>query len=321
MNNKKIKKESCSFLFKIISECNDSCSFCLEHESIKLKRPKMTFSDFKNNLDYLKKIYKPNYIILSGGEPTLHPDFFKMLKFLKTKNEGFRFITNLINLSDVRYVKKIKNIFSDFKSEKQKKISKIIASINDSPIKDKIARKRYVGLKNLLKLKLPLVVVITIYNGNWNTLPEVSMEIRRLVEKYGGEKKFNIEFRMIYHIKTMKALLEKSLPDKTNDIGKLLEKCVEIFDIPSINMTLWNFPLCYLKNYEKIENSGIPERKRRKIIRINIDEKFEKHNVEDWIDYFKKYKECESCVMNDYCTGVDEGYINSNYYKKIKAIE
>jgi hypothetical protein len=119
----------------------------------------------------------------------------------------------------------------------------------------------------------------------------------------------------------MKSLLEKSLPKKTDDIGKLLEKCVEIFDTPSINMTLWNFPLCYLENYEKIENSGIPERKRRKIIRINIDEKFEKHNVEDWIDYFKKYKECENCAMNDYCTGVDEGYINSNYYKKIKAIE
>jgi hypothetical protein len=244
-----------------------------------------------------------------------------MLNYLKSRGEGFRFITNLINLSGIEYAKKIKKIFSNFKNEKQKKISKIIISINDSPFKNEIAKKRYEGLKNLLRLKLPLVIVITIYNENWDNLSEVSEEIRRLIEKHDSETKFYIEFRMIYHVKTMKSLLEKSLPDKTNDIGASLEKCVEIFDIPNINMTLWNFPLCYLKNYEKIENSGIPERKRRKIIRINIDEKFEKHNVEDWIDYFKKYKECENCAMNDYCTGVDDGYIKSNYYKDIEAIK
>lgn len=321
MENKKEKKESCSFLFKIISECNDNCPFCLEHESIKSERPRMTFSDFKKNLFFLKKLYNPNYIIISGGEPTLHSDFFKMLRYLKDEGYGFRFITNLISLSDTEYAEKVKKVFSDFQGIEQQKKCKIVASINDAPLKSETARRRYKGLKNLIDLKLPFVVVITIYNENAKYLPEVAKEISRIIKNKSEDSVYNVEFRMIYHIKTMTSLLEKTLPGEALEIGKSLDECAEIFDVPNISMTLWNFPLCYIKNYEKIENGGIEERKKRKIIRINIDEQFEKHNVEDWLDYFKKYDDCKNCVMGNYCTGVDEGYIKSDYYQNIKSIK
>ena len=76
------KKEPNSFLFKIISQCNDSCNFCLEYKFIKSKQPPLSFKEFKKNYFYLRKKLVPNYVILTGGEPTLHQEFFDMLNFL-----------------------------------------------------------------------------------------------------------------------------------------------------------------------------------------------------------------------------------------------
>jgi MoaA/NifB/PqqE/SkfB family radical SAM enzyme len=321
MENQKNKKESFSFLFKIISECSDSCPFCVEHESIKLKKPALNFSDFKNNFEYLEKIYDPSYVILSGGEPTLHPDFFKILDYLKNKGEGFRFITNLIALDNLEYAEKIKKRFSNFKNEQQKRKSKVFASINDLPSKSNKAKKRYDGLKNLIHLRIPFVIIITIYKGNLEFLDKIAEKIKTLIEDNNLKGVCTIEFRMIYHKKTNNFLLKETLPDKVADLKKALEKCTEIFDIPKINMILWNFPLCYIDNYAKIKNNGTEERKKRKIVRVSIEEQLEKHSVEDLFCFFKKYKECEKCIMNNYCSGVDGGYVKSNYYKKIKIIK
>jgi len=307
-----------AFLFKIISKCNDSCDFCLEYEFIKANRPCLTFSEFKNNYEYLKKRFNPEYIILTGGEPTLHSDFLRMLKFLKERGDGFRFITNLLRFGDYKFVEQVREIFSDFNDLKQKKLSKIIASINDLPSKDRISEQRYEGLKNLFKARLPLVISVLIYKGNLEHLANLSGILKDLIEKDKTKRSFHVEFRLMYIEGVLDELLKISLPTDYRKLKLTVEKCIDILHTPRIKATLWNFPLCYIDNYAKAKNDSIPERQARRLIKIHKDGQLDKFEVRDWEQYLKSRNECKVCALKKYCSGVDPIYIDKYGFPDLK---
>ena len=307
-----------SFLFKITSECNDFCSFCLEYKFIKSGRPPLSFEEFKKNYYYLKEKFRPNYAILTGGEPTLHPQFFEMLNFLKQQGESFRFITNLLKFNEKDFLKRLKPIFSNFINGNQENLSKIIASINDLPEKNQIAKKRFLGLKKALLMKLPLMVTVVIYRGNLDDLPELSRRLKSLFEKYAPDKSLHVEFRLIYIEGTYPKLLKLSLPTNFENIKKAVETSIQILDTPKIKVTLWNFPLCYLDNPEKAKNEAIAERQARRLIKIHNDGQLEKVEIRDWEIYLKPHRECLNCQLKNFCSGIDKAYIIKYHFPRLK---
>lgn len=322
MNNNvekiRIKKDSNSFLFKIISKCNDSCNFCLEYEFIRSRRPDLSFKEFKKNYEYLKKRITPDYIILTGGEPTLHSQFFKMLNFLKQHNEGFRFITNLLIFNNKNFVKKIKKVFSNYKNKKQKELSKIIVSINDLPGKNKNAQKRYSGLKNAFLAKLPLIVTILIYRGNLDDLVGLAKLLRDSFEKYQPSDFLHVEFRLMYIEGTLPKLLKISLPTKFGKLKKSVEDSIKILNTPKIKVTLWNFPLCYLDNPESAKNEAIAERQARRLVKIYKDRQLDRAEIREWEAYLKPHQECRKCKYRDLCSGIDQKYITEHGFPKLR---
>ena len=310
----------CSYLFKITSDCNDFCSFCLEYKFIKSGRPPLSLKEFKKNYFYLKKRFKPDYIILTGGEPTLHPQFFEMLKFLKQQREAFRFITNLLKFNEESFLAKLKPIFSGFLSKNQENLSKIIASINDLPERSQIAKQRFEGLKKALLMGLPSMVTVVIYLDNLKDLPELSKRLRDLFETYAPDKFLHVEFRLIYIEGTLPKLLKLSLPTRICEIKKAIQKSIDILDAPKIKVTLWNFPLCYLDNYEKVKNEAIMERQARKLIKIHKDAQLKNFEIRDWEVYLKPHQECLKCKLNNFCSGIDKAYITKYHFSKLKPL-
>lgn len=309
-----------SFLFKITSKCNDSCNFCLEYKFIKSARPNLTFDEFKENYFYLKKRLNPDYVILTGGEPTLHPQFLKMLDFLKHHKESFRFITNLLKFNDKNFIDKLKLVFSDFLNKKQANLSKIVVSINDLPERSLIAKKRFNGLKKALLAELPLIVTIVIYRDNLKDLPMISKRLKKLFERYAPDKFLHVELRLIYIEGTEPNLLKLSLPVEISSIKKMIEESIDILDMPRTKVTLWNFPLCYLDNYKKAQNEAIKERQARRLIKINKDAQMDKAEVRDWKIYLKPHHECLKCRLRNYCSGIDKFYFTKYNFPKLKAI-
>ena len=99
---------------KIINNCTieitNVCSFFCSHCYIdKFKRKMMTFDEFKNIVNQLLCI-NCNSILITGGEPTLNPDFIKMYKYAKEKG---MFVS--INTNGFYFNNDIKNIFLKFK--------------------------------------------------------------------------------------------------------------------------------------------------------------------------------------------------------------
>ncbi|MBL7154911.1 MAG: radical SAM protein [Candidatus Portnoybacteria bacterium] len=307
-----------SFLFKITSECNDFCSFCLEYKFIKSGRPPLSFEEFKKNYYYLKEKFRPNYAILTGGEPTLHPQFFEMLNFLKQQGEGFRFITNLLKFNQKDFLKNLKPIFSNFLNKKQENLSKIIASINDLPEKNQIAQKRFAGLTKALLMELPLMVTVVIYRDNLRDLPALSERLKKLFEKYLPDKSFHVEFRLIYIEGTSPKLLKLSLPTNFPKIKKAVEDSIQILDAPKTKVTLWNFPLCYLDDYKSAKNEAIAERQARRLVKIDKDNQLDKVGIREWEAYLKPHQECKKCQLKGLCSGIDEMYITEYGFPKLK---
>ena len=73
--------------FEIIQKCPNECVFCSSNANIS-KKCKIEFDDFKRVIDYFIENDGIEEISISGGEPFLHPDLFKMVAYCK--NNGIR---------------------------------------------------------------------------------------------------------------------------------------------------------------------------------------------------------------------------------------
>lgn len=73
--------------WEITNKCDLRCKFCF----------KKNYSDFCDNTDKILNIIKeikPYSVTLLGGEPTLHKDFLKIIKFLENNHIYHNFSTN-----------------------------------------------------------------------------------------------------------------------------------------------------------------------------------------------------------------------------------
>lgn len=309
-----------SAIFKIISQCNDFCDFCLEYKFIKSGRPPLSLEEFKKNYFYLKKKFHPDYVILTGGEPTLHPQFFEILDFLKKQRATFRIITNLLKFNEKDFLKKLKVYFSNFRGKKQASQSKIIVSINDLSEKGRIAKERFEGLKKALKLGLPLMITTVIYRDNLKDLPEISKRLKNLFRRYATDGFLHIEFRMIYIEGTSPELLKKSLPINFQKVKNSVEAAMRVLDVPKVNVTLWNFPLCYLDNPIKFKDKSLIERQVRRLIKIHKNAQLKNAQIRNWEIYLKKNLACQKCSLNNYCSGIDQAYIRKYDFPQLRPI-
>jgi MoaA/NifB/PqqE/SkfB family radical SAM enzyme len=317
---KKCRQNNIGVLFKVTSQCNDNCKFCIERKFMRKNRKNLSLKEIRNNFEYLKDNFRVDYVVITGGEPTLHPDFFKIIDYFYKKGIEFRIITNLLNFSNEKFTKKAMPYFSSAKElDFSGKENKIIGSINDLPL-NAAAAKRIAGLENVLKRGFPLMLIVVIYKDNLESLPELISYLSNLFKKHRYAKPMNMELRMIYIEGTLKSLLEASLPTDFPKIKHSVQKAIKTADSLGITLTLWNFPLCYLDNVPRFKDESIRERKQRKLLKVNKDFQLKNIQMRDFEEYFEKDKSCSGCKLNDYCSGIDGAYITKYHFPHLKSV-
>lgn len=320
MNNARSKKHY-AVLFKIISQCNDFCDFCLEYDFIKSGRPSLSLEELKENYFYLKKKFAPDYYILTGGEPTLHSQFFEMLEFLKEKGEPFRLISNFLNFNNKEFLERLKIVFSGFKNDRQKNLSKVFASINDLPERSSAARKRFSGLKNVLKLGLPIMIMTVIYRQNVKDLSVLSARLVNLFKKFGKNKSLSLEFRPIYIEGTPPSLLKISMPKNFLIFKKAVEESADILSRVGANFILWNFPLCYLDDPKRFADKRMKEMLNLSFVKVHKNAQLKNAKIRDWEIYFKSQHACRRCALNNLCSGMDRDYIKKYNFPELRPVK
>lgn len=94
---------NCGYI-AITDICNYKCGNCPYKSNIK------KFVEYDKIKAYIDENDNDmQTIVLSGGEPTLHPDFFKILKYLDVKGKYVTILSNGSRLSNNMFVKGIKD--------------------------------------------------------------------------------------------------------------------------------------------------------------------------------------------------------------------
>ena len=69
--------------FEVIQTCPNECKFCSSNSCID-KKQIISFDDFKRVIDYFISEGGIEELSLSGGEPFLHPELYRMVKYAKS---------------------------------------------------------------------------------------------------------------------------------------------------------------------------------------------------------------------------------------------
>ena len=98
-------KPNFSFQWHITDECDQRCEHCYIFSEDKNKKlDSMTWPQmedtFYNCLDFCEMYDRLPYFYITGGDPILHPDFWKLLELLKERDIPFTILGNPFHLDD-----------------------------------------------------------------------------------------------------------------------------------------------------------------------------------------------------------------------------
>ena len=108
--------------FEVIKTCPNNCLFCSSCSSIDAKTI-IPFELFKETIDHFINLGGIEEISLSGGEPLLHPDIFKMIAYCKEKGIKTVLFTSGIQRKKHLSETEESNIVKSLRSKYQKYVS------------------------------------------------------------------------------------------------------------------------------------------------------------------------------------------------------
>lgn len=159
------EQHSCLSIVEITDSCNMKCPVCYANSEANL--PHKSLEDIEKMFDVIcKNEDEPDIVQISGGEPTIHPDFFEILE--RAKKRPFRYLmvnTNGIKIaSDEEFTKKLSTYLPNFEIYLQ------FDSLNNEEytleLRGQYMKKvREKCLENLEKYDIPVTIVVVVQRG------------------------------------------------------------------------------------------------------------------------------------------------------------
>jgi 7,8-dihydro-6-hydroxymethylpterin dimethyltransferase len=159
------EQHSCLTVIEITDRCNLSCPTCYAMSSPHYGRHR-TVEEVEKMLDIIvENEGEPDVVQISGGEPTIHPDFFEILDIAKKKPIKHLMVnTNGIRIAkDFEFAKKLVSYVPDFEIYLQFDSFKpeVLEQLRGKDLID----IRLQALKHLNELNLSTTLVVTLQKG------------------------------------------------------------------------------------------------------------------------------------------------------------
>ncbi len=159
------EQHSCLTVVEITDRCNLTCPTCYANSSPSHGRHR-TFEEVKAMLDTIvENEREPDVVQISGGEPTLHPQFFEILDYAKTLPIKHLMVnTNGIEIAkDFEFAKRLSSYAPDFEIYLQFDSFKEEALVAMRGAKLRKIREK--ALEHLNQLNLSTTLVVTLQKG------------------------------------------------------------------------------------------------------------------------------------------------------------
>ncbi len=287
--------------------CNNECKFCMvEFEGIS------SFVDYKTiSLEIINSRNQGYQLIgFLGGEFTLHPDIFKIIKLCKIS--GFKIIHIISNgrrYNDREFLYKlIKNGANRFSVS----VHSHLDTVEDYLTQRKGGwLEKYNGLKNLLDfynqglIKNKISINFVINKKNYKDIIKTLEFFNNL-----GIGDFRLNYIWLHGRAQNHA---DDLHLKYCDFLPYVDLIIELAEKKGLNISFEGIPPCLIKNKEK--NNYLGELKDYNTNIIAFNNRRNDREAFNWqkrkADKFKiKHEKCKDCQWNNVCDGVWLDYIN-----------
>ena len=160
------EQHSCLTVVEITDRCNLSCPTCYAMSSPHYGRHR-TVEEVERMLDIIvDNEGEPDVVQISGGEPTIHPDFFKILDIAKKKPIRHLMVnTNGIMIAkDFEFASRLSSYMPDFEIYLQFDSFKkeVLEKMRGKDLRDIRIR----AIDHLNKLNLSTTLVVTLQKGS-----------------------------------------------------------------------------------------------------------------------------------------------------------
>ncbi len=159
------EQHSCLSLIEITDRCNLTCPVCYAESSPTYGRHR-TLDEVNKMMDIIvANEGQPDVVQISGGEPTIHPDFFKILDLAKQKPIRHLMVnTNGIRIAnDEEFVKKLATYMPNFEIYLQFDSFKkeVLETLRGKDLRE----VRQKAVENLNKYNISTTLVVTVQKG------------------------------------------------------------------------------------------------------------------------------------------------------------
>ena len=281
-------KERARSLIRINGHCNMSCSFCFVDRTV----PDFEAEQILEEIEHMAE-RSLTHMVLSGGEPTLHPALPRFIA--RSKELGFRTIeiqSNGVKPADFDYLKTLVDAG----------LNKVTFSLHsvDPAHSDKITRlpggfaKTVAGLHNARRLGVLTQVAHVITRSNYQELPATVRFLRDEFPERGGH--LSICFGVAQPISDLVYTWVMPRFDEIKPfMREALDHCLETRVGFGGMIGQGGYPPCMLDGEMKYYAHNL-----RNIYRSP-----------DYGDQFVKPAKCASCSFDPYCVGVRRIYVET----------
>ncbi len=291
-----------SAYFAIGYKCNHRCLFCpREYSDFEEMLP---YDLLINNVENVIEKSNVQHLIVSGGEPTMHPDFLKFMDFLMKKPVFIALLTNGDNFSNTEF----SDAFIRTVNPKKVQIVTAIHSI-DSEKHDWVSgckgsyERSIKGLLYLSKAGYSIGIKFIVSKQNYQ---ESELFVKDILDKFAG--RVNIQFCGIDCAGNANQYGEQAAINY-QEARPYLEKAFDTFweyqkKYPTCHLSVSEMPLCsvdpyywklfVLKERSRTNAYSAPNYK-------NNDEHLTYNAGNDCDTFFEK---CHTCAVEKVCPGV-----------------
>ncbi len=276
---------------KLTYNCNNHCQLCCQEDQIKNRESTIAESAI---FDYIKSIPQKEIgnikVVLTGGEPTLHPSILQIIR--RMRDAGVKVIQLQSNITLKSLSISIEDLVDAGVTSFGISLHGSTAEMHESFTKTEDSFKNTVNnLQKLSQLGIPVVLncVISIYNVDY---------LSEIVEFVAQHKlASNIQFAFM-HI-TGRADSHHNLIPKMSTAAKAVHKAIILANRYGINIKSEAIPFCLMPGFER----NVAEIE--KLDDITILDKIGIMNFSECRGTNLKIKreECKQCLFYSMCEG------------------
>jgi len=159
------EQHSCLTIIEVTDRCNLSCPTCYAMSSPHYGRHR-TLDEINRMMDVVvANEGEPDVVQISGGEPTVHPDFFKILDLAKSKPIKHLMVnTNGIRIAkDIAFVEKLAGYMPDFEIYLQ--FDSFSAEVLTKLRGEDLSEVRKKAIDHLNQFNVSTTLVVTLQKG------------------------------------------------------------------------------------------------------------------------------------------------------------